>query len=106
MVAESSAVGSVPYCEAFSQERRPKMLGGTFKMMTEQSDERYQIANYFRVGLVIILLASGLPIAWLYARNLQGRVGRVGEKPRSGFLYVVDSNNGHPDAQVLLVDPA
>jgi len=41
------------------------------------------------------------------SRSTAGKVtGAHAEKPRSGWLYIVDSNNGNLEAQVLLVDPS
>src|SRR4051794_19771831 len=49
--------------------------------------------------LVLALFAAGILLVWP-----RGSVG--GERPHTGWLYVVDSKNGSADAQVLVVDPS
>jgi hypothetical protein len=80
------------------------MLERIVKFTNKKSERRFHIAKYFQIGLVVALFVAGLTFAW--SRGLAPlRSGQPKEKPRAGWLYLVDSNNGQAKANVLLVDP-
>ena len=81
------------------------MLGRIMKFSNRQSKRRFHIPIYFQIGLVVALFVVGLSFAWTRGLNPLAPSHPNAQKPRPGWLYVVDSNNGAAEAQVLLVDP-
>src|SRR6266853_540177 len=77
------------------------MIGRIVKSTTGQSGALYEGVKYLGMTLVIAVFAVGTLLVWSHGPQAAG-----GEKPRSGWLYVVDSKKGRAEAQILLVDPA